>query len=343
MVEGRNFKTAESNRLKFLDAIRGLACLLVMAQHVFERTYPGFERFSLDYLSIGMVGVVAFFLVSGFVIPLSLERIGSPWTFMIKRIFRIYPLYLFILLFTTLWSMANGNHVSLWTVIANVTIFAEYLKQPLLIGAAWTLSLELIWYLLFAVIYKFNLHKKTMTLIIYSSLAMVLLAIISLTANKILPLGRAAYLHSCFVGLLFYRLHCREIQKKEFIKALSIATLAMAPAFYVTYGHFKHPFFSVTCVFLSWSAGYLLFSQLYRLRDIKLNPAILYLGLTSYSIYLSHALIFAAYTTYADLTLPAGLLVFAMVILISHFTYRYIEAPGIALGKKLSRLTAAPL
>ena len=85
-------------RLAFLDAIRGVACLLVMFQHILERISPNLKFFTVNYISFGTMGVISFFLVSGFVIPLSLERTGSIRFYFIKRFFRLYPLYAFVLL-----------------------------------------------------------------------------------------------------------------------------------------------------------------------------------------------------------------------------------------------------
>ena len=75
-------------RWEFLDAVRGLAALLVVLQHS-----P--MRFGKDHLSYGLAGVVAFFLVSGFIIPVSLERYASLPRFWSGRILRIVPLYYF--------------------------------------------------------------------------------------------------------------------------------------------------------------------------------------------------------------------------------------------------------
>ena len=46
-----------------------------------------------QYVNIGRFGVVAFFLVSGYIIPFSLERGGSVRRFAVGRFFRLYPLY----------------------------------------------------------------------------------------------------------------------------------------------------------------------------------------------------------------------------------------------------------
>jgi peptidoglycan/LPS O-acetylase OafA/YrhL len=43
----------------------------------------------------GQYGVFVFFLVSGYIVPASLEHTGSMRSFCVSRVFRLYPLYLF--------------------------------------------------------------------------------------------------------------------------------------------------------------------------------------------------------------------------------------------------------
>src|SRR5436305_3617009 len=80
-------------RLAFLDALRGVAALAVVAAHIQAHLAdPVGDIAPARYFSAGQFGVTLFFLVSGFVIPMTLER-GSPRSFWIKRVCRLYPLY----------------------------------------------------------------------------------------------------------------------------------------------------------------------------------------------------------------------------------------------------------
>ena len=60
------------------------------------RSVLGTERHLaiMRHIDLGKYGVLLFFLVSGYVIPMSLERHGSLRRFWIGRLFRIYPAYL---------------------------------------------------------------------------------------------------------------------------------------------------------------------------------------------------------------------------------------------------------
>jgi peptidoglycan/LPS O-acetylase OafA/YrhL len=51
-----------------------------------------------------------FFLVSGYIVPASLERRGSVRGFWVSRVFRLYPLYLFALsAMIVLWASGIGS------------------------------------------------------------------------------------------------------------------------------------------------------------------------------------------------------------------------------------------
>ncbi len=325
----------ENKRIDFLDAIRGIACLLVMTQHIFERLYREFAFFNLNYMSIGIMGVVSFFLVSGFVIPLSLEKSGSIKKFLTNRFFRIYPLYLFILFFTLMFLTFKGQKFSLSAVLLNATLLQEYLKQPVFVGVSWTLSLEIVWYVVFAITFYFSFNKKTLYLLAASSIGMIVLAFISLLIETRLPMGRVGYIHSCAVGLLFYRYFSGEVSRKEFFCAFSFSWLSMAFAFAVTYGYFTHPMFSVTCIFSSWIAGYALFLFFFILKSKEYHSMFKYFGKISYSIYLVHTLLIGVYFHYFEETLFNAFLVFIQVVLVSHFTFHFIESKGIQFAKNL--------
>src|SRR5215469_6079063 len=85
----------QPDRLAWLDALRGVAALCVVADHGSGLVlWPG-QAFASRWLDLGQYGVFVFFLVSGYIIPASLERKGSVRGFWISRTFRLYPLYLF--------------------------------------------------------------------------------------------------------------------------------------------------------------------------------------------------------------------------------------------------------
>ncbi len=104
-------------RYAFIDAIRGIAACLVMLQHslyqsgVLGQPINGeLVGFIPNWLELGETGVVAFFIVSGFVIPLSLEKTSDFKLFWLHRGLRIYPLYIAIFVLGIAISISGRIH-----------------------------------------------------------------------------------------------------------------------------------------------------------------------------------------------------------------------------------------
>ncbi|HGM7838215.1 TPA: acyltransferase family protein, partial [Serratia marcescens] len=96
--EAESTKIREPIRLEYIDAIRGIAALSVVIAHFIVPIY-GAENFVFSHvLDIGKIGVVLFFIISGFIIPFSFRREnGGVKAFFISRFFRLYPGYWFSL------------------------------------------------------------------------------------------------------------------------------------------------------------------------------------------------------------------------------------------------------
>ena len=91
-------------RLHHLDALRGLAALVVAFQHSLL-PFPDIRRTGVVTLVTGETAVLFFFLLSGFVLSGSLQKITDPViprlsAYWIRRGFRLYPTVLAAVLFT---------------------------------------------------------------------------------------------------------------------------------------------------------------------------------------------------------------------------------------------------
>jgi len=103
-------------------------------------------------LCTGAAGVVVFFITSGYIISHVLQK-ETTTAFIIKRIFRIYPLYIFAVLCETFidWYF-NGTSVPPISIMApKLLLIGDFFDIPsALNGVDWTLRIEILFYVLMA-------------------------------------------------------------------------------------------------------------------------------------------------------------------------------------------------
>jgi peptidoglycan/LPS O-acetylase OafA/YrhL len=160
----------EGVRLGFLDVLRGLAALSVVAFHLVNQqpVYTnGFWTFSHAILNLGSFGVLLFFVVSGFIIPASLERTGSVMQFWISRVFRLVPVFWLVsagvVVLQALGQLQLPDYVlrhPVVTFVGNVTLLSHFVGSPVLIGSGWTLPFEICFYLLTTVLFVTRLGTR---------------------------------------------------------------------------------------------------------------------------------------------------------------------------------------
>lgn len=143
--------SAPAARLIELDALRGIAVLLVIAFHYTARFPILFsEHAPMPWtLGWGDDGVQLFFAISGFVILMTLDRVTRARDFVRARFSRLFPTYWTAMLITALVVLAAGVtrlQVSPLAFAANATMLHSWLSIPSVDGAYWSLAVELQFY-----------------------------------------------------------------------------------------------------------------------------------------------------------------------------------------------------
>lgn len=144
------------HRLMHLDSIRAIAALMVVMIHCSSAVVPvrpGVLRpgnaidWLIQDLDFGRIGVVLFFVISGFVIPSSLRDGGRRGEFWVRRILRLYPAYwVSIAAAVAVHSCLSGSAWGARIVLANATMLQSLFHVGDLDGVYWTLKLELAFY-----------------------------------------------------------------------------------------------------------------------------------------------------------------------------------------------------
>jgi peptidoglycan/LPS O-acetylase OafA/YrhL len=153
---------APSARLAFADGLRGLAALWVLLFHLSTGHHvdallaalpAGVDRVVFTW---GHGGVAVFFVLSGCVLALTAERAvldpAGAGRFVLRRLLRLAPPYYAALLVAVLLALAKGEAFGLDQLLAHV-LFAQTLADVPPVGIVfWTLSIELQFYLAFALL-----------------------------------------------------------------------------------------------------------------------------------------------------------------------------------------------
>ncbi len=198
------------SRLSELDALRGIAAVAVVLCHYF--TYcRDWGRTSFDF-RWGAYGPHLFFIISGFVILMSVQRCNRPWQFAWGRCTRLYPMYwLAVLLSTTLINFWHPLHDSVTPVrlVANLTMLQTWLGVQDIEVAYWTLGVELKFY---ALMFLLLCLRKTPQVEAFS-LCWLLCVVGYRLLSQWLPYAAIVatplivdYAHLFVAGMMFYRL-----------------------------------------------------------------------------------------------------------------------------------------
>jgi len=155
-----------NGRLEFLDTLRGIAALVVALQHLSEVLWPSMLEWSHIWWRPGEFGVLVFFVCSGFIIPASMERRGDLTEFWIGRVFRLFPLYLAVLLvalalYATPWASPAQGYQPVVDSLINTTMLQVFSTRPIVIGASWTLGYEMVFYLLMTVLFMLGWNRRS--------------------------------------------------------------------------------------------------------------------------------------------------------------------------------------
>lgn len=157
-------------RLAWLDALRGIAALVVVVEHALEPLLPEARQPVKAVFEPGWYGVMVFFLVSGYIVPASLERRGSVRAFWISRFFRLYPLFGVCVAGMALLVAVGWDDLHLWwgsrpvsLALGHLTMLQNLLYMPNLVNVLWTLSYEMAFYLLLTVMFTFGVNRRSTT------------------------------------------------------------------------------------------------------------------------------------------------------------------------------------
>ena len=367
----------KGQRYTKLDGLRGLLSIIVALNHSFlVIAIPAFadvwgqnvfqftdwqSKFQQIFMILGNGGaaVTLFFIMSGFVLGLSFSKVTySPVgliNYLIKRIIRLYPVYIFLVILTAIYMKTSFAYTIFpqasswysWWMNFSMT-FKEFIYNLLFIhaytgGVTWTLRVILIASVIFPIFYLIS--KKTSWWM--DILITIFLVIISFNILNLPNFRDLRYLYMFYSGLSL-------IKFSEFFKmipswviylCLPFALFILMDVRYMTDEYYG----GVIEMIISWNIlGLLAFNEKAKLLNIFNTKVLKFFGRISYSLYLIHfsVLYLLARAMFVYLNLPFKqyyllthtlLFIISLVIAtgVSIVVYNYIERPTLALSSKL--------
>lgn len=340
-------RTSHSSRLTWLDVVRGLAAIIVYLQHTLERDSAAYSEWSWHWVNFGRVGVTAFFLVSGFVIPFSLERANSLKKFWVSRFFRLYPLYWTAMAGAVVCAMLGYvlvepgfNWRSPQHLAVNATMIQQLVRIPNALPVFWTLGLEMLFYWIISIAFALKFNEKSLHILYGIGLAVMAAGLVAMAVlNRPFPGIGAMFLviTACF-GTVFYRYTDGKITLRQLLQAGTFVAVVLGVLVGIAFRFSKGEVGDVNEAIGPMSrigsalVGYALFFAVYMLRSVRFPRILTHLGLVSYSVYLMHPFVwyFSPKLAWPVATMAVG---FVATVLLATLTYYWIEAPCQRLGR----------
>jgi peptidoglycan/LPS O-acetylase OafA/YrhL len=310
-----------TGRLTELDAMRGLAALLVVLFH-YTCLYvevKGGTRANDVGVWWGHYGVQLFFAISGFVISMSLERTQNAADFVVSRFSRLFPTFWAAMLVTTVAVKLSGNpnlQVDGVAFLANLSMLPSVFGQPPVDGSYWTLAIELQFYL-----FLFGLKATGRFPSIEKWIAV--LAILSFFIARAMPL-QIVTLWSEFpwfvLGIAFYRIWTGERSLTQQLPLLALCAGSVTV---------HNGLASLVIMGLVSSLFILLLKN--RLGLFR-QPLLQGLGLISYPLYLIHQYVgYSLFPTLKEIGMSRSMMTsvaLIVVVVIAWALHHCVEVPS---------------
>lgn len=320
---------SQRKRFTEIDALRGLAALAVVLYHYTIRYEERFGEFTGVYSEIfafGEYGVQLFFIISGFVIYMSILKVKSVSDFAIKRSFRLYPAYIFAVVLTfTIVSLASIDQlkIDIMPALINLTMFQDFLGAPRVDGVYWTLRVEMTFYILMGILLFFKIEKKVMPIVLsWLSVSAVIQLIHASVDSELTTMIRefsiASFNHLFIIGIMFFCIWQYGNQLKYH------AMIAVCVLYDLTFMSVENAL--LTGVFVA--TFYLVINN--KLQFLS-SRVLVFFGTISYPLYLIHqniGYVFINQLHYMGYTHPIfTIMLVGTTVLAAYLIFRYVEQP----------------
>lgn len=320
-----------NQRIDIVNALRAFAAMFVAWGHFAQNQGP-WVNLSGKY---GYTGVYVFFVISGFIIPYSLQRGGYTLhnfgRFILKRSIRIYPPYLLsipitVLAFSSLVHPHSSDviHVGFWQVCYHLLYLNDLVGSPWINVVYWTLAIEFQWYLLAGLLHGLFVSRSAFVRFIPVAVAVAIYFLT--TSDRIISHGMPVFL----IGVFVFQYKIGLIGWRRMLCLIAVMTWAMrGPTGWLIAG-------------IAAATGLVIAFVSFRNRIAD------FLGNVSYSVYLLHVPIGVTAIGWLAYTLPSSgsylvaldVVGVSLSVAAAFLLYRWVEKPAQDLASRIRFLPA---
>lgn len=359
------------NEIQSIAFLRGIACLFVALYHL-KSSAPQDSIF-YNLFRFGSFGVDLFFMISGFVIVIATTRDNRVDSFLIKRLFRIYPPLIVAVLFQTYF---NNKSLSFSDFIsAIIPLHNDYNEKAPDFGfsfliVAWSITFELAFYLMFMISMWIS-HR-------YRAVVCSIIIILSVAGSQAFFNGSVNFMYAWaspsipeeYGGMQFMRVFGCSIML-EFIVGMALAyayshvriidcarnrkalvLFAVASAMYVIPSYLGGYNRGIGLAGYGVWSVLILLTALWaeKINAVTWNKQMLFIGAISYSLYLFHIPVHevikslnpSGFDQIKNIEIRAAcvmLFELTAAILVSYISYLFIEKPSVNLARSILSYT----
>lgn len=349
----------DAGRMVFLDLIRAVAAPLVFYSHlasyweqragIFAPLVPGIIDGTVRgplrlEENFGFFGVALFFLVSGFVVTYRATR-ETAVEFAVKRILRIYPVLIVVVLVVGFVPYIHhhgltsqlADPVDWVTVLTNATTANFFIApQVVFVGVAWTLSIEVLFYLVLLLLMWLLKRHVWAAVLIEVALCWTAVAVAGDFGSTVSLIGiTLSYLPVLLLGQLCWAVWSGRLP------LWAAALYGVADWWIYQWAAARHLGRLDDGYGVAAALGLLIFILL-LLAEPRMRPnrVVGYLADRSYSLYLWHGMIsFPLMDLLRPYVPPAVVVVVAVLgtMLVVEGSFRVVEQPARRLARRLTR------
>lgn len=329
----------------FLEYLRVFAFIVVFLDHKFHagqhiditsnsvllQAVGNIYNSGMALIWNGQAGVTIFFLISGYIIA-ARSLVESASTFAIKRIFRIYPLFILCMLLELYLNqhLRGGGTVSGWTLLGHATLLGDFFGINLAVGGVeWTLRIEIVFYIFAGLIAFLGAPRSKFVLSV-----VLLLATIGTIAGPRFPTWSRDTIGNFnqFFPFLMVGMAAYFFEAKRIHLPVLLAVIVMA----LGSQKFWSMFVTMVSVFcIMWSTS----------RHIGYNRFFAAVASITYSFYLIHDWMYdilkMELSRITDSGFVKAVVSTGTVLVLSVLATKFVEKPFIRLGNRICKWKAS--